>query len=169
MDSNQARHRAEKRCRRGVGSRSTAAIAWWGVLLTSIGGMIATFSIRPEMRDNFITMPWGFVFPLLGLAGLIGAWMCLRRGQDARAFLSSGVFIIGMLGGTAFAMYPNLLTSSIDPARSLTAHKVAAQQYGLTVGLVWWVLGIILASGYFIYLYRSFRGKVSLPAEGSGY
>jgi cytochrome bd ubiquinol oxidase subunit II len=150
-------------------SRSTAAKAWWGVLFTSIAGMIATLSIRPEMRTNFVTMPWGFVFPLLGLAGLAGIWIYIRRGHDARAFLSSGFFITGMLGGTAFGLYPNLLTSSTDPALSLTAHKVAAQQYGLTVGLIWWIAGIVLAAGYFFYLYRSFRGKVSLPVEGSGY
>jgi cytochrome bd ubiquinol oxidase subunit II len=150
-------------------SHSIASNAWWGVLLTSIAGAIATFSIRPEMGANFAASPWGYVFPLLGLLGLAGGRLYNHRGQDARAFLSSGVFIIGMLGSTAFALFPNLLSSSTDPAYSLIAHKVAAQQYGLTVGLIWWILGIILASGYFSYVYRSFRGKVSLPAEGSGY
>jgi cytochrome d ubiquinol oxidase subunit II len=137
--------------------------------MTSIAGAVATFSIRPEMVRNFTTSPWGYVFPLLGVLGLAGIWLYNHRGEDARAFLSSGAFIVGMLGSTAFALYPNLLPSSTDPSYSLTAHRVAAQQYGLTVGLVWWVIGIILASGYFVYLYRSFRGKVNLPAEGNGY
>jgi len=150
-------------------SHSIVAKAWWGMLITSIAAAIATFSIHPGMEANYIASPWGLIFPLIGVLGLAGIWYFNRRGQDTRAFLTSGAFIAGMLGSTAFALYPNLLTSSIDPSYSLTAHKVAAQQYGLTVGLVWWVLGIILASGYFIYLYRSFRGKVSLPAEGSGY
>ena len=150
-------------------SRSVVRKAWWGMTITSFAGAAATFSIRPALSSNFTTAPWGFLFPLLGILGLAGIWLYNRRTQDARAFLSSGVFIIGALGGTAFALYPNLLTSSTDPAYSLTVLNVAAQQYGLTVGLVWWTIGILLASGYFIYLYRSFRGKVSLPADGSGY
>jgi cytochrome bd ubiquinol oxidase subunit II len=150
-------------------SHVLASKAWWGVLVTSVAGAAATFALRPALAANFGTAPWGLVFPLLGALGLAGMWLYNRRGQDLRAFLSSGVFIVGMLGGTAFALYPNLLTSSTDPAFSLTAHNAAAQQYGLTVGLMWWVPGIILASGYFVYVYRSFRGKVSLPAQGDGY
>ncbi len=150
-------------------SHAIAAKAWWGMLITSVAGAAATFSIRPEMGANFVGSPWGFIFPLLSVLGLACIRLYTRRGEDVRTFLSSGAFIIGMLGSTGFALYPNLLPASTDPAFSLTAHKVAAQHYGLTVGLVWWILGIILASGYFVYVYRSFRGKVSLPAEGSGY
>ena len=74
-----------------------------------------------------------------------------------------------LLGATAFALFPNLLTSSTDPSASLTIHNAAAQPYGLSVGLTWWVLGMTLAAGYFIYVYRSFRGKLVLPSEEGGY
>jgi len=150
-------------------SRAIVSKAWWGVLVTSLAGAISTFSIRPELARNFIEAPWGALFPLMGIAGLGGNWFYNRRGVDGGAFLSSGIFILGMLASTAFALYPNLLSASTDPAYSLTAHKVAAQQYGLTVGLIWWTIGILLAAGYFVYLYRSFRGKVSLPEGESGY
>jgi cytochrome d ubiquinol oxidase subunit II len=33
--------------------------------------------------------------------------------------------------------------------------------------LIWWSLGMLLALGYFIFVYRMFGGKVSL--EGGGY
>jgi cytochrome d ubiquinol oxidase subunit II len=134
-----------------------------------MAGIAATFSIRPEMKMNFGSYPWGFVFPIAGAIGLAGIWFYNRRGKDARTFLSSTLFIVGMLGGTAFALYPNLLPSSTDPSFSLTAQKVAAQHYGLTVGLTWWILGMALTSGYFIYLYRSFRGKVNLSSNDAGY
>jgi len=39
----------------------------------------------------------------------------------------------------------------------------------LAVGLIWWSIGIVLAVGYFSYLFYSFRGKVKLPVEGEGY
>jgi hypothetical protein len=31
------------------------------------------------------------------------------------------------------------------------------------VGLIWWTFGILLASSYFIFVYRSFSGKVATP------
>jgi cytochrome d ubiquinol oxidase subunit II len=36
----------------------------------------------------------------------------------------------------------------------------------MTVGLVWWSIGIVLAAVYFIVIYRLFRGKVRLEDEG---
>jgi cytochrome d ubiquinol oxidase subunit II len=32
----------------------------------------------------------------------------------------------------------------------------------LGVGFVWWTIGMILALGYFVFVYRMFRGKVKL-------
>jgi hypothetical protein len=34
------------------------------------------------------------------------------------------------------------------------------------VDLIGWLLAILLAIGYFTYLFRSFRGKVTLEADG---
>ena len=77
------------------------------------------------------------------------------------------LFIAGMLASTAFGLFPKMLPASTDPARSLTAYNSAAGAYGLEVGLVWWIVGMALAAGYFIYMYRSFRGKV-LPGHNEG-
>jgi cytochrome bd ubiquinol oxidase subunit II len=152
-----------------IRSRAVAGKAWWGVLATTISGGIATFVLRPDLVDNFTNHSWGVFFPLAALLGLFGVWYYLRRGKDTQMFLSSTLFIVGMLGGTAFALYPNLLTSSIDPSASLTIHNAAAPSYGLSVGFSWWIMGMVLVSCYFIYVYRSFRGKVTLPSEDAGY
>ena len=71
-----------------------------------------------------------------------------------------------MLSGAAFALYPTLLHATTDPARSLTIYNAAAGEHGLAVGVVWWTIGMALALGYFVYLYHSFRGKLSLEGEG---
>ena len=149
--------------------RATAGKAWWGVLATTIAGVIATFTLRPELLNNFTTQYLGLLFPLAAFLGISGVWYHFRKAQDTRMFLSSTLFILGMLGGTAFALYPNLLTSSIDHTASLTIYNTSAQSYGLSVGLTWWIVGMVLVSGYFICVYRSFRGKVTLPTEDAGY
>ena len=44
-----------------------------------------------------------------------------------------------------------------------------AGDYGLKIGLVWWIVGMILAAGYSTYVYRSFAGKVVVDKDSRGY
>jgi cytochrome d ubiquinol oxidase subunit II len=90
------------------------------------------------------------------VAGLVLMKTC----GGLRGFLGSCVLIAGLLTSAAFGVYPYVLPSSGDPALSLTIQNTAAAPYGLEVGLIWFVPGILLAVGYFVYTYRSFAGKV---------
>ena len=118
------------------------------------------------MLDNFSLRPWGWVIPILVVVSLLLMRRFVTTGQFLAAFSASTAYIAGMLGGAAFAMYPNLLPASTDPAYGLTIYNTKTGAYSLSVGLIWWVLGMILAIGYFTFLYRSFRGKVRLDQEG---
>jgi cytochrome d ubiquinol oxidase subunit II len=51
---------------------------------------------------------------------------------------------------------------------SLTVSDAMAGVYGLQVGLAWWVVGMILAGGYFTDLYRAFAGRVSMDGDAHG-
>jgi cytochrome d ubiquinol oxidase subunit II len=51
----------------------------------------------------------------------------------------------------------------------LTVTTAKAGDYGLKIGLVWWILGMILAAAYSTYVYRSFAGKVPVERESDGY
>ena len=66
-------------------------------------------------------------------------------------------------------IYPVWLRSIVDPAHSLTAANSAAGSYGLQVALAWWAVGMALAGTYFVYVWRSTRGKVDVHAEGHSY
>jgi cytochrome bd ubiquinol oxidase subunit II len=44
-----------------------------------------------------------------------------------------------------------------------------AGDYGLKIGLAWWLIGIMLAAGYSTYVYRSFAGKVVVDKDSRGY
>jgi cytochrome d ubiquinol oxidase subunit II len=150
-------------------SRAIAAKVWWGVLLASFASLVAASSIRPQIWENFSDHPWGYVFPSLGVLGLVGMFYFNKRSQHAKAFASSSAFIAGMLASTAFGLFPNVLPASTDPKYSLTVYNTAAHAYGLGVGIVWWTIGVVIALGYFTYLFYSFRGKVKVSAEGEGY
>jgi cytochrome bd-type quinol oxidase subunit 1 len=51
---------------------------------------------------------------------------------------------------------------------SLTVEGSKTGAYSLQVGLIWWSLGMVLATGYFIFLYHSFRGKLPRPGNLPG-
>jgi cytochrome d ubiquinol oxidase subunit II len=150
-------------------ARSIASISWWGILFTSGAALLSTFSIRLEIWTNYTQYPWAYLFPVFGIIGLIGMLYYGRRRNDTLAFLSSSLFIGTMLASTAFGLFPNVLPASTGPQYNLTIYNTATHEHGLNVGLVWWIVGMVFASGYFIFIYRAFRGKVALPAEDAGY
>ena len=147
-------------------SRRFAALGWITLVILTFLSLVASLSIRPGILERFRTDPWGWAIPVLVAASLAVMPIYRRRGRDREAFLASTAYIVGMLGGAAFALYPYLLPASTDPSFSLTVHNAKTGAYSLRVGLIWWVLGMVLAVGYFTFLYRSFRGKVSLEGEG---
>jgi len=150
----------EDRARRFVKS------VWWGLVAWVVLITVASFRIQPHLRESFVARPWGYVFPLLAIVGLVGIRVRggLHEGLDA--FLCSCLFILGMLTSAAFGIYPYVLPSNADPLLGLTVHNSAAPLYGLRVGLMWFIPGMLLTCGYFIYTYRSFSGKLKLDGDG---
>src|SRR5690242_4082773 len=160
----------QMKTRGAVSSRAEklASQSWWGVLVLTGLVTAVTFQVQPQVRENFSTWPWGFVFPLLAVAGLAGVLFELRRRDERRAFFASCAYLTGMLTSVVFGVYPMVLPAR-NPMYSLTVATAKAGNYGLKVGLVWWVFGMILAAGYFTYVYRSFAGKVVVDKDSHGY
>ncbi len=92
-----------------------------------------------------------------------------RRRNDQGAFLASCGYIVGMLVGAAFALYSEVLPASTDPNYSLTIYNTAAGAHGMSVGFVWWGIGMVFAAAYFVFIYRMFRGKVRVEEGASGH
>ena len=140
---------------------------WWILLVLTGVVTAATWSVQPLVPSSFAARPWGWIFPAVAVAGLTGVWWFLRDASRLRdAFLASCVFIVGMLGSVAFSLFPYVLPSVSGAHPGLTVSNTAAGSYGLAIGLVWWIPGMLLASGYAFLLYRRFGGKVpgDLPA-----
>jgi cytochrome d ubiquinol oxidase subunit II len=150
-------------------SQRLALAAWWVVLAFTLLVTAVTFRVQPQVLKNLSAHPAGFVFPALALSGLAGmGWFILRK-DDLKSFLASCVYIVGMLTSVVFGLYPLVLPASTSAAYSLTVYNAKAGDYGLRVGLVWWIIGMALVTGYFVYVYRNFAGKVKLEGDAEGY
>ena len=150
----------------GQRARNVAGRLWPIQLALTIISLIATWWVRPTIKDNYLAYPVGFLIPIAVVGSLAVIRLASRKGNELQAFLASCVYIAGMLVGAVFALYPVVLPASTDPGYSLTIYNSAAGHHGLSVGLVWWSLGMILCVGYFVFLYWMFRGKVQLEGEG---
>jgi cytochrome d ubiquinol oxidase subunit II len=98
-----------------------------------------------------------------GVAGLIHGF---RRGRHLQMFLGSCAVLASSILLSAVGMYPTLLRSNLASGGDLTTLNAASGRAGLASGFWWWAPAMLLATGYFVFLFRMFRGKASGGAYG---
>jgi cytochrome d ubiquinol oxidase subunit II len=123
----------------------------------------------------FLTIGLG-LFVIEGAAGKLLAWVfvlivlsawwlirwALKVGSDIKAFLMSSLVQVGLWGIIVSVMFPNLVKASNDSALNMTLYNVSSSQLTLTVMLVIALVGMPIVICYTIYVYRVFKGKVTL-------
>jgi cytochrome d ubiquinol oxidase subunit II len=132
-------------------ARTIADSLRWPVVALTVLVLALSYVVQPRA----IRGAW--MLPIAAIALAIAGWFA--KGDRTR-FLASSGFIIAMLVGAVAGVYPYVLPSNGDPALGLTIYSAAAAPYGLSIGLRWFIPGITLAAGYFVYVYRHFAGKV---------
>ena len=150
-------------------ARSAAAVAWPLLIVLWIVLTIVTVSLAPALFDALAQRPIAWFACALGAVGLVVARTASRKERDPLAFLGSCSFLVGALGATAACTYPVWLRATTGAERSLTTTSSAAAESSMRSGLVWWPIGLVLAIGYLVLLFRLHRGKVPPPVEGEGY
>jgi cytochrome d ubiquinol oxidase subunit II len=147
-------------------ARRVALGLWPLQLILTLVSLAATSYVRPQVMDNYRAYPVGLLLPVLVLASPVLIFWGAHSGREKLAFVASSLYITAMLVGAVFALYPQVLPASSDPDYGLTIYNSAAGHHGLVVGVVWWLIGIVIALGYFVFIYRMFRGKVRLETGG---
>jgi cytochrome bd ubiquinol oxidase subunit II len=151
-------------------ARKVASALLAPLLLLAAGALVAALSLRPQLLDNY-RRHWlaGTLIPAAAAASFAALWVLSRRRKDRGAFLASCAFLASMLAGVGLALYPRVLPASTSDAYSLTIYNTASGEYSLRYGVYWWSIGMLVAIGYFVLVYRMFRGKVRLDAGDHGY
>ena len=130
------------------------------LLALVILSLVVWHVIAPRPFHNFIETPWLWIFPLLTLIGLFGLFLIKTFKKEGAGFIFSSLFILGGFASTAASIFPKLLpsTNTVNPA--LTIYNVAADEYGLSVGIYWFIIALILLIVYIFIQYRVFKGKM---------
>ena len=93
-------------------ARKVASLFWPVQVLLTIASLIATVYVVPHVLDNYSRWPIGYLVPVLVIGSLIYLYYAHSKRNEKGAFLASCVYIVGMLVGAAFALYPNVLPAS---------------------------------------------------------
>ncbi|MBA4017945.1 MAG: cytochrome d ubiquinol oxidase subunit II [Pirellula sp.] len=145
------------------------SMAWartiWRVLAPCwLAVTLATAWVQPDILEGLAARPWSILVAATAIGAFFGVHYFLKLRRPLAAFLSSSAYLCGLFATTMIGNYPYWLRSTVDTSYSLTATNSVARSYGLQVALVWWMVGITLAVGYFAYLYRSLRHKVDVDS-----
>ena len=142
-----------------------AALALFPSFLLTVMTLVATLDIRRELLGNYLRHPAAFLIPALVLLTYLAMVYFSAYRNDRNRFLASCFYIVFMLAGAAYALYPNLLPASTGAANSLTIYNSAAGAYSLAKGIYWWSIGMAIAVAYFVLVYWFFRGKANTEAH----
>jgi cytochrome bd ubiquinol oxidase subunit II len=145
----------------GRRARGFALVCWPVQFFLTCSSLVTTYFIRPEIMTNYTKHSVGLLVPIVVFASLGMMLWANPTGREKLAFAASSLYIVGMLVGAAFALYPVVLPAR-DRQYDLTIYSAAAGHHGLSVGFIWWTLGAALAIAYFVLVYRMFGGKVEL-------
>jgi cytochrome d ubiquinol oxidase subunit II len=126
---------------------------------------IETAFVRPGLFSSLVARPPAWVFTALAIGGVITGARAHSRGQDALGFMSSSAVLAGLLGATAAALFPTLLHSTLDPARSVTAEQALGAPYGLGVAIIWWPIAFAIALTYLAFAFRANQEKLRSDPE----
>jgi cytochrome d ubiquinol oxidase subunit II len=148
-------------------ARRAAGRLWIGLLLLTMISLPASVIARADMLFNYRNHPLAYSIPFVVVFSLLWIRYFSRAGADRNAFACSCVFLSAMLVGAAVGLYPRLLPATTGSANDITVENALSGPHTLHVGLIWWSFGMVLAVGYFVFVYRMFRGKASL--DGGGY
>jgi cytochrome d ubiquinol oxidase subunit II len=123
---------------------------------------MATLLYVPHMAARVRASPWLFSIAVLNMLAIANVPREVHSGRDGRAFLSSCVSMLALMGLFGLEMYPNLVLSNPEPANSLNIHNAASSPKTLGIMLTIALTGVPMVLAYTVSIYWIFRGKVRL-------
>lgn len=124
---------------------------------------MATLIYMPHMISTLHDRPIFFLLAIANILFVANIPREISQGRDVRAFVSSCLNIICLLGLYAIGTYPQVIRAINDPENlSLTIYNSASSVLTLEILFLIAFIGIPLVVAYTIGIYYIFRGKVKI-------
>ena len=142
--------------------RYAGVLVWFGLAL-AIGSAVWTAALSQSGS-------WAMAAGIIPTAALIVAAAAVRGRRDGWAFTGTGIGIGGVVATLFVNLQPAVMTSSLDPAYTLTISGTASGSYALQVmTMVALVLFpfVLLYQGWGFYVFRARLRSADAPASVS--
>jgi len=150
-------------------SATWAKYLWMAVAPLFLAISIESWMVRPELPGQAIYNPFCWVGLLVIVVSTTTLISGLLTRREMRAFVGSNLLLVGLLLTGSATIFPVMLHSTLAPENSLTAYAVASSSNALFVASIWWPIGFVLATVYFVFISRRYAGKVSVKRDTQGF
>ena len=117
--------------------------------------IVIAFFDRARMTGSlFLDRPWGFIFPLIGVAAIVGIFAGLREQRDSLPFPLTVVLFVSAFLSLAVMFWPYMIPYSV------TVASAAAPEASLS--FLFWGAGLFVLPVIGVYtavVYWAFRGR----------
>ena len=128
--------------------------------ILTVFSLIVWQIVKPNSLDNFFDKPYLVLFPIIYFTGLIGLFFIRKFKNENQGFIFSTLVILGGITSSLASLFPVILPSKNKINESLTIYNTAAGEYGLSVALIWGIIGVILVGVYFVVQKKLMSGKI---------
>jgi len=150
-------------------SATWAKYLWAAVAPLFLAISIESWVVRPELPGQAIYNPFCWVGLLVIVVSTTTLISGLLTRREMRAFVGSNLLLVSLLLTGSATIFPVMLHSTLAPENSLTAYAVASSSNALFVASIWWPIGFVLATVYFVFISRRYAGKVSVKRDTQGF
>ncbi|MGD0462720.1 MAG: cytochrome d ubiquinol oxidase subunit II [Tepidisphaeraceae bacterium] len=138
-------------------------IAWAATLALFVAATAAALWTAPMLL--VASNPFAMAAMVLFALGTAQVPLALHRRQSTIAFLASSVMIAAMMALAAVGLFPRLLPSTNDPARTLTIYNSSSSHLTLLTMFIIALIGMPLVIAYTAVIHHVFRGKVVITPD----
>ena len=142
-----------------------ASGSWTGFVVVYCLTTLYTFFEANYLLEGILGSPLFWVFLIVLLAAVTYLPVALKAGNYFRAFLSSSLTIVSVIGVAAVSIFPRLVPSITDLSYSLTIYNASSTPRTLTTMLIIALIGMPVVIGYTWFIYRIFKGKTVITDE----
>ncbi len=123
---------------------------------------IVTLVRFPYVTRHFEDIAWAWPVVILNVLAVANIPRAIFKGKPFYAFISSSCTIAALTFLFGIALFPNLITSSLNPDWSLTIYNASSSETTLGIMQIIAFCGMPFVLAYTIIIYWVFKGKVEL-------
>ena len=139
-----------------------------GFVITSAVDTIATSNpLKKEVAieagawmSNYSKYPFMIAAPVLGIIAGLACALFSKKGNAGMAFVSSALFIAGVILTAGFSMFPFLMPSITMPEASLTVWDATSSHMTLNVMFIVACIFVPIVLSYTAYSFYVMRGRI---------